>query len=222
MVCEEGEELSEVIAANYAYALRAGLQLIPQIADDKADQLLERFYGLYDDNSAPLTEKLQLSSTNCASIADLLPYLRGSLTFVTGRLKYPDVGIAVVNGFVAEQPGTPGIRVGVLVDPETDAPEITAAEELLPNKEHLRSRLRGSGENVRTITEMIELYPYDLLIIAAHCGDASGQRWTYESIEFQKESSEPLSLMSRWSRPSEHGRPPECDRVHDVRFARRS
>ena len=27
---------------------------------------------------------------------------------------------------------------------------------------------------------MVELYPYDLLIFATHCGDASGYRWTYE------------------------------------------
>jgi hypothetical protein len=27
---------------------------------------------------------------------------------------------------------------------------------------------------------MIELFPYDLLLIAAHCGDAPGYRWTYE------------------------------------------
>jgi hypothetical protein len=27
---------------------------------------------------------------------------------------------------------------------------------------------------------MIELFPYDLLLIATHCGDVSGHRWTYE------------------------------------------
>ena len=27
---------------------------------------------------------------------------------------------------------------------------------------------------------MIELFPYDLLIIATHCGDVSGYRWTYK------------------------------------------
>jgi hypothetical protein len=32
VVCEQGEELAEVIAANYAYALRAGLFLIPKFA----------------------------------------------------------------------------------------------------------------------------------------------------------------------------------------------
>ena len=27
---------------------------------------------------------------------------------------------------------------------------------------------------------MIDHFPYDLLIIATHCGDSSGYRWTYE------------------------------------------
>ena len=27
---------------------------------------------------------------------------------------------------------------------------------------------------------MIKLFPYDLLLIATHCGDPSGCRWTYE------------------------------------------
>lgn len=43
VVCEQGEELAEVIAANYAYALRAGLFLIPETSRDLSDALLERF-----------------------------------------------------------------------------------------------------------------------------------------------------------------------------------
>ena len=27
---------------------------------------------------------------------------------------------------------------------------------------------------------MLERFPYDLLIIATHCGDSSGYRWTYQ------------------------------------------
>ena len=36
------------------------------------------------------------------------------------------------------------------------------------------------GANVRHVTEMIWLFPYDILIIATHCGDVKGYRWTYE------------------------------------------
>jgi hypothetical protein len=30
---------------------------------------------------------------------------------------------------------------------------------------------------------LIELFPYDLLLISTHCGDASGWRWTYEFVD---------------------------------------
>jgi hypothetical protein len=39
---------------------------------------------------------------------------------------------------------------------------------------------QGPAANVRDVAEMIELLPYDLLVIATHCGDVSGYRWTYE------------------------------------------
>jgi hypothetical protein len=45
VVCEEGEELSQVIAANYAFALDAGLFLIPAVDDDLEEELLEGFYN---------------------------------------------------------------------------------------------------------------------------------------------------------------------------------
>ena len=45
VVCEQGEELAEVIAANYAFSLGAGLCLIPEVPKEKAENLLERFYS---------------------------------------------------------------------------------------------------------------------------------------------------------------------------------
>ena len=44
VVCEQGEELSEVIAPNYAYALGADLVLIPERSRDEAAQ----FHGVPD------------------------------------------------------------------------------------------------------------------------------------------------------------------------------
>jgi hypothetical protein len=39
VVCEQGDDLAEVIAANYAYALRAGLCLVPEIGRALSDEL---------------------------------------------------------------------------------------------------------------------------------------------------------------------------------------
>src|SRR5258708_9171065 len=51
VVCEEGEELSQIIAANYAFALDAGLFLIPEGEKDEAEDLLQAFSRIHDSNS---------------------------------------------------------------------------------------------------------------------------------------------------------------------------
>jgi hypothetical protein len=81
----------------------------------------------------------------------------------------------------AEQPDKPGNGFVVLVDPETtEAHEIAAAERLLRPRGAFVRNYFGAGANVRDVTKMVELLPYDLLIIATHCGDVDGYRWTYE------------------------------------------
>jgi hypothetical protein len=120
----------------------------------------------------------------------------GCLTFVTGRLpygfafpevpsthlfKYPDLGISIINGFSAEQANAAGVNVSVLVDPKkVDAPEMAVAAKALSSRGSLVRGYEGPAANVTAITDMVELFPYDLLLIATHCGDAPGYRWTYE------------------------------------------
>ena len=197
VVCEEGNDLSQVIAANYAFALGAGLCVIPEVEEPKSEQILENFYNLYEERRISQTEALKRLNVQLRELCGPLPVPDGgSITFITGGLpygiawsdfpsthlfKYPDLGISVINGLAAEQSGTRGIGVAVLVDPETtDAPEIAAAAQLLPPKGVFVRGYRGSGASARSFAEMIELFPYDLLIVATHCGDASGYRWTYE------------------------------------------
>ena len=121
---------------------------------------------------------------------------QGSITFITGGLplgfsvpqvpsthlfKYPDLGIATINGMAAEQPDRTGIGFVALVDPETtEAQEIGVAERLLPPRGAFIRSYYGQGANVRDVNDMMELFPYDLMIIATHCGDVAGHRWTYE------------------------------------------
>jgi hypothetical protein len=197
VVCEQGEALAEVIAANYAHALRAGLCLIPEVGRELSDELLEDFYSLYDYQSVSPGETLRNLQGRFRVLTGRLPVSeRGSITFITGGLplgfsvpetpsthlfKYPDLGIAMINGFAAEQPDRPGIGFVSLVDPETtEAHEIAAAKRLLPPRGAFIRTYYGPGANVRDVTTMMELLPYDLMIIATHCGDVDGFRWTYE------------------------------------------
>lgn len=196
VICEAGDEHAQVIAANYAYSLDAGLCLIPEVESSEAEDLLEAFYSLYDlqEPVADTQERLQQKLRN---LSGALP-LSGieSVTFITNRLPlgaaypefpsthlqmYPQLGVSVLNGFVAEQDDKLGIGCAVLVDPQkTEAPEIEAALNLLKSRRVFIRGYLGPAANVRDVSRMVELYPYDLLVIATHCGDASGWRWTYE------------------------------------------
>ena len=197
VVCEEGDALSQVIAANYAFALRAGLHLIPAVDRNVTDEILEAFYSVYDQNEVSATQALSMLEARLRNLCGPLPLpANGSVTFITGGLpfgfgvqeapsthlfRYPTLGSAIINGFAAEQAGTPGIQFAALVDPDTtDSKEIDSAERILGPRGAFLRTYYGPGANVTDVNRMMEWLPYDLLLIATHCGDIRGSRWTYE------------------------------------------
>jgi hypothetical protein len=145
VVCEEGDDLAQVIAANYAYALDAGLFLIQETRQERVEQIMERFYSVYDSRDQSPSEALRELRDELRGIAADVPVpVGGSITFISDGLpfgfafpevpsthlfSYPALGIATLHGFAAEQQGTRGVQVATLVNPETTAaPEIDAAE----------------------------------------------------------------------------------------------
>jgi hypothetical protein len=196
VVCERGEDLSEVIAANYAYALRAGLHLFPAIGEEISERVSNTFATLNDDSARLRSEELQRQG-ELRSLCGPLP-LEGvrSITFITRSLplgfafpevpsthlfSYPDLGLSVANGFAGEQPQREPTGVAAIVDPgAVPAPEIRLATNNLARRGMYVRAYHGPNATVREVSELIELFPYDLLLIATHCGDASGYRWTYE------------------------------------------
>lgn len=197
VVCEEGEELSEVIAANYAYALRAGLATIPRVPVETAERLQDAFYNLNDDSSTARGLLLKELQAELRRLCGELPLTDvESITFITGELpfgfafaevptthlfRYPDLGVAIVNGFAAEQHGGHQTGIAAVVDPgAVAAPEIEAAVTRLARRGAYVRTYSAEGATVRAVTEAVEWLPYDLLLIATHCSDASGSRWTYE------------------------------------------
>lgn len=196
VVCEAGDEHAQVIAANYAYSLDAGLCLIPEVDRRQAEDLLESFYSLYE-LQEPVSDALERLRHQLRELSGPLPLAAmRSATFITDRLpfgaaypefpsthlpRYPQLGVSVLNGFVAEQEDKQGIGCAVLVDPQkTEAPEVKAAANLLKDRRVFIRAYVGPAANVLDVSRMVELYPYDLLVIATHCGDAPGWRWTYE------------------------------------------
>jgi hypothetical protein len=195
VVCEKGHELSQVIAANYAHAVGAGLFLIQETSRNDVEQILERFYSVYDSRDQSPSEALRDLRNELRDIACNVPVpANGSITFISDGLPFGfaftnvpsthlfnlDLGTTIVHGFAAEQPEGRGVQVATLVNPETTpAPEIDATAKILSEQRLFVRAYQGAGADVTSISEMIELFPYDLLIIATHCGDVSGYRWTY-------------------------------------------
>ena len=62
VVCEEGNEHAQVLAANYAYSLDAGLCLIPAFPTEEAQALLESLYTSHENRSVSATALLEAQS----------------------------------------------------------------------------------------------------------------------------------------------------------------
>lgn len=197
VVCEDGDDLAQVIAANYAYAIGAGLYLVPHVPEEDAERIRETFYSLYDDRENSPTSLLEQVRAELRLRAAMIPVngLR-MVTFISKALPwgfafsevpsthlfiYPDLGISIINGIASEQANTPGIRVAAVIDPNAvDAPEVEVAARCFAQRSVPVRCYVGANATVREVTRMIELLPYDFLLLATHCGDADGWRWTYQ------------------------------------------
>jgi hypothetical protein len=195
VVCEDGHDLEQVIAANYAYAIGADLLLIPQVSKEDANRIRETFYSLDDSENSPILLRDQL----CAELREraAIPLKKYRLiTFISQALPWgfafsemptshlfikPDLGISIVNGIAAEQSNSPGIRIAAVIDPEKlGATEVESVAKCLARRLVFVRGFRGKMATVSNVGRMIELFPYDFLLIATHCGDAAGMRCTYE------------------------------------------
>lgn len=197
VVCEAGEPLSEIIAANYAFALDADLLIIPKVDRSTAEEITEELYSLYDLHGQSATDRLAKLSKHIRELCpDVVVPVGGGVTFFTSHIPYgfgfpeapsthlaiyPDLGVSVLNGFAAGNAERPGIRSAILVDPgEIEAPEVKAVARSLAGRRVFVRAYPWKTANVRDITNTVELFPYDFLLFATHCGDADGYRFTYE------------------------------------------
>jgi len=197
VVCEEGDELTQVIAANYAFSIGAGLCLIPEIEEEKALEICESFYSSDKSGDRSQTERLQSLKNTLRDLSSNIPLKDTKLlTFVTQKtpwgfaypevptahiFSYPDMGIAIINAIASEQPEAHGLAMGLMIDPEqVEASEIEPVKKSLAQRGMVLKTLQGAGADVYGVSQHVTLLPYDFLLISTHCGDASGWEWTYE------------------------------------------
>lgn len=200
VVCENENAHSQVVAACYAYSIGAGLKIIDAAPEEEAEDLLEMLYSLhsYEEFSSESPSHkfdrikkrlLELSGAIELDGIECITFFTGSLPWgiafpqvpSTHVFYYPDVGLQIINGLVAEQEDSTGIGVASMVDPgEVDSTDIKIASEALYPKGVVVRHFKGRDATISNISRMMEVYPFDFLMISSHCGDASGWQWTYE------------------------------------------
>ena len=196
VVCDDSNELSQVIAANYAYSIGAGLFMISAVGKDMAEELCEEFYSAYEKRNESMSDILTRLSERLRSLAGAIPLygVRG-ITFISEAIpwgfafrelpsahlfSYPDLGISIINGVAAEQPNSPPMRMSVVVGPDATASmEVEKMAKSLASRGILVRGFRGPNATANDVLRMMELLPYDLMLIATHCGDMGGWRETY-------------------------------------------
>jgi hypothetical protein len=196
VVYEEDNQLAEVIAANYAFALGAGLVVIPGVPEEQTNRILELFYSVYEARDRSVTDSLRtlqallkeltygLNLEACRCVTFVTKDLPWGFAFpecpATHLFSYPDLGRSLLNGVMAGQTDAPGIRIALLIDPsESQAKDVTYAIDALRVRGVFVHGLGSMGATVYRVSRMIRLFPFDFLLISTHCGDAPGGRWTY-------------------------------------------
>lgn len=197
IICENDDEHAQVIAANYAYSLEAGLLVVNSISKSEAASICEAFYGAYDRRDLPFREVLQELRDRLRELIGDVPLNNVTgITFIskevpwgfafpevptTHLFSYPDLGISIINAMAAEQNASRPLRVAAVIDPATvPSTEVEKVAITLAKRGMLVRGYRGRNANVNDVSRMLELLPYDFLLIATHCGDSGGWRETYE------------------------------------------
>ena len=203
VVCEEGDALAQVIAANYAYSIGAGLCLVPKVNEDDSERILESFYSIYEPKEKSTSVALEELRDEIKALGKNIPDRRYDIiTFISKPFPwgfayhecpsshlfiYPDLGISLINNLAAEQPDSRAMGIAAVIDPQDfPAPEVEVIANLLADRHMMVRGFRGTNANVNDVSKMLELLPYDFLLITTHCGDSKGWRWTYEYLDSEK------------------------------------
>ena len=124
VVCEEGDDIAQVIAANYAFATGAGLHLIPETELWSEPRGTSKSFASYDNPHRSVSDTLTRLRQEVRELTGPVSIpAGGSITFITDELPlgfafpqvpcthlfiYPNLGISIVQGFLlAEQRDSP-------------------------------------------------------------------------------------------------------------------
>jgi hypothetical protein len=197
VVLEDRGDITSVIAANYAFSINATLVVIPTVAEEDVENIMDSFYNVYsEETDEPVAERIESLRGRIRQLApeiDMSNY--ECITFITNGLPwgfvypaipnthisiYPDMGLALANAIVAEQENQPAIRVSLLIDPgDPTTSETASVRKYLASRGSYVRCLCDKRAAVYSVSLHVEAFPYDLLLISTHAGEIPGRRLTY-------------------------------------------
>jgi hypothetical protein len=195
IVLDDHDGISQVIAANFAYANDADLILIPERDDTLRDQIYMEVDARSNYRGQGRGEKAEKSLHELASL--LRPTLdfgvRKLATFITRGIPYgyfyhdavsthlfsqPQLGETISAGIYWASSHS-FICTAALIDPGFFADSETAFIRKVLEDEGVHTfPLLNQHANVEDTSMLIRAFPYDLLYVCTHCGEVPGHRLT--------------------------------------------
>jgi len=195
VVCEQGNEMAQVCAANLAFSCNASFVSIPGLTPDEHEEWLEDLYALSEGGDE--TRRFAEIRDRTRARLPTFPFQQfRQVLFVTERFPwgigvpecatmhmyaYPDFGRAIVEGLWAAQTPTRSARNALLIDPQmVDGSEIKTIARALAKNGTLVRLTGGPTATVHRVQTLVDTLPFDIIVLSTHAGDAPGERATYE------------------------------------------
>lgn len=201
VACERGNDLAEIIASNLAFGFNASFATFPELPKDELEQWVEDLYALGESAAAGKDiESIEARARAHLDGLDVTPY--ATVLWVTAGFpwgialpatpsthltRYPDLGRTVMEGLWASRSTVSGSRTALLIDPGTvGGAEMPVVNRALLENGSLTQVLRDRGATVAEVQSLVDLLPYDIIVLSSHAGDASGERITYEYEDYER------------------------------------
>jgi hypothetical protein len=198
IACEAGDEFSQVVSSNFAFATGASFLVFDMLAEEVKEDWLESLYlvGSHEERSS--------FADIVAKARDWLPDELKSgryreIVFVTHGFPWgialperptshlyanADIDRTVVDGIWASMNLSRDARNAVLVQPQkVQGSEVAVIADALVKNKTLCRIMEGPSATVVAVDTMLQSLPLDVLVFATHAGEWHGERLTYEYTE---------------------------------------